>query len=101
MESSIGSTEPNSGSFASVVDDHVKTSADGDEHLMEGFVSVTGASLPARDIVEVVHALDLERDVSGALDEREAASLVTDERKLEKLAANARECVPHESESST
>ena len=69
-----------------IVEMDVKGAGHRDDQLMQGLVSVTTAFGSARDVVQVVDTLDVERDVYLSFNECQIASGVVDPRKFNDLA---------------
>lgn len=66
--------------------DDVEAAGHGDDELVEIFVGVAAAFGASGDVVKVVDALDFERDVTGAFDEREIAARIVDAREVDDAA---------------
>ena len=72
MQPGPGVVETDAPPGGAVVEDDGDRARDGDQDLLQASVGVTAAAAAAgRDAVEVVHALDRERDVALRLDDRE------------------------------
>ena len=64
----------------------VKTPGHGDDELMQRLVSVTAPFGAAGNVIEVINALDVERDVTPAFNEREIPTRIMDDREFDELA---------------
>ena len=79
-----GLVEVNTLSDLPVIDGDIKTARCGDDELVQCLVRVTAAIGAGRDIVDVVDTLDVERDMTMTLDERQVAARVLDFRQIDK-----------------
>ena len=60
----------------SVIQHHIKTPRHGDDELMQIFVRMTTTFRTTWNIVEIINAPDIKRDMAIALNEREITSRV-------------------------
>ena len=70
----------------SVIEDDVEASGQRDDALLQVVVGVAAARLAAGDVVEPVHALDVEGDLPATLDHGQVARGIRDLRELDDAA---------------
>lgn len=57
--------------FTAVIEDHIETPGHGNNQLLQSLVCVAAPFRPARDIIEVVDAANVERDMIATFDKGE------------------------------
>lgn len=72
--------------FFSVVEYHVKAARHGDDELMQRFVRMPPTLGSAGDVVQIVNALDVKRNMASPFDEGEVATRVLDLGKIDYFA---------------
>jgi len=74
----VGPVEKEIGFAKPIIEHHIKTAAQSDDHLVEFSVGMSAAGGTAWYIVEIIDASDLEGDLFVFLDKGEVAAVVID-----------------------
>ena len=72
----------------SVIQDDVEASGHGDQKFMQFLVGMPSTLSSSRHIVQIVHSLNVVRDVPSAFNERQVASRVSDLWQINQFAVS-------------